>query len=90
MSQTSVDELIRDTLSSTRRHLATAQELSLARHALTDELSSLSAELVSSLNPEGRARPTLMEELESLHRSLKELESVRNYVLVIERVLRLR
>ena len=89
-SQAAVDELIRDALSSTQSYLATAQELSLARHALTDELSSLSNELVSSLNLESESKPTLLEGLESLHRNLKELESVRNYVLVIERALRIR
>lgn len=85
-----MDELIRATSSSTRGYLSTAQELSLARHALTDELSSLSTELLSSLHPEGPGKSTLLEELESFHRSLKELESVRNYVLVIEHALRLR
>lgn len=89
-SQAAVGEIIRYTLSSTRDHLATAKELSLTRHALADELSSLSTELVSSHNSEGRAGITLLEELESLHRNLKELENVRNYVLVIERAVRLR
>jgi RAD50-interacting protein 1 len=89
-SQAAVDKYIKDTLSATQGHLATAQELSITRHALTDELSTLSSELDSSLNPDGRESPTLLEELESLHRNLKELKSLRTYVLVIERALRLR
>ncbi|KAF8592034.1 hypothetical protein K439DRAFT_1650556 [Ramaria rubella] len=88
-SQNAVDECVRNTLSLTRRHIATAQELSLTRHALTDELTSLSSELVSSLNNETQSKPTLLEELESLHRSLKELESVRGYISIIEHALRL-
>lgn len=90
ISQAALNTSISNTISSTRDHLATAQELSLVRHALADELSALSAELVSFLNPAGDVKPTLLEELESLHRDLKELENVRNYVLMIERALRLR
>jgi hypothetical protein len=89
-SQAATDEHIKQTLARTREHLASARELSLVRHALADELSSLSSDLVSPLNREERPKPTLLEELESLHRSLKELESVRSYVAVIERALRLR
>jgi len=70
--------------------LAYAKELSLNRHVLADELASLSSELVSSMTREEGQRPTLLEELESLHRQLKELESVRDYVGIVERVLRLR
>ena len=69
--------------------LHTAQGLALLRHSLADELAFLSDELVSSLaGPE--EGPTLLEDLESLHRSLKELESVKGYVQVVERALKLR
>ena len=67
----------------------TAQELALVRHALADELSSLSEELISS-SLEREGEPTLLEEIETLHRSLKELESVKSYVQVIEKALQLR
>ncbi|KAI0639075.1 TIP-1 family-domain-containing protein [Trametes polyzona] len=87
-SQSSVDTVIADTREKAAEHLHTAQELSLLRHSLADELSFLSSELVSSLDgPEGA--PTLLEDLEALHRSLKELESVKGYVQVIEHALKL-
>lgn len=63
-----------------------AQELSLLRHSLADELGGLSEELTSG---EGEG-PTLLEEIESLHRKLKELESVREYVQVIHKALELK
>lgn len=70
-------------------HLHTAQELSLLRHSLADELSFLSQELVSTLSgPEGE--PTLLEDIEALHRNLKELQSVKGYIQVIEHALQLR
>lgn len=59
------------------------------RHSLADELSYLSQELVSSLSG-SEGKPTLLEDLETLHRSLKELESVKGYVQVIEHALKLR
>ncbi|KAI0768609.1 TIP-1 family-domain-containing protein [Trametes elegans] len=87
-SQSAVDAAITDTRAKADEHLHTAQELSLLRHSLADELSFLSSELVSSLGgPEGA--PTLLEDLEALHRSLKELESVKGYVQVVERGLKL-
>ncbi|KAI0359047.1 hypothetical protein OH77DRAFT_1420580 [Trametes cingulata] len=87
-SQASVDAAIASTRSAASAHLHTAQELSLLRHSLADELSYLSGELVSSLGgPEGA--PTLLEDVEALHRSLKELESVKGYVQVVERALKL-
>ena len=49
----------------------------------------LSDELVSSLG-EPDSKPTLLEDLEALHRSLKELESVKGYVQVVEHALKLR
>ncbi|OJT09596.1 RAD50-interacting protein 1 [Trametes pubescens] len=87
-SQSSVDAAIVETREKAATHLNTAQELSLLRHSLADELAFLSGELVSSLDgPEGA--PTLLEDLETLHRSLKELESVKGYVQVVEHALKL-
>ncbi|KAI0374499.1 hypothetical protein BV20DRAFT_961682 [Pilatotrama ljubarskyi] len=87
-SQSAVDAAIAATRTKASEHLRTAQELSLLRHSLADELSYLSGQLVSSLGgPEGA--PTLLEDLEALHRSLKELESVKGYVQVVERALKL-
>ena len=85
-SQQNVDALITHTRESAQGHLHTAQELSLLRHSLTDELSYLSEQLVSSLSDQG-GHPTLLEEIETMHRSLKELESVKSYLQVIEHAL---
>jgi RAD50-interacting protein 1 len=81
--------VIARTRESITEHLYTAQELSLLRHSLTDELAFLSQQLVSSLGgPE--EKPTLLEDVETLHRSLKELQSVKGYVQVVEHALKLR
>lgn len=39
---------------------------------------------------ETESGPTLLEDVETLHRSLKELESVKGYIQVIEHALKLR
>lgn len=39
---------------------------------------------------ESQAGPTLLEDVETLHRSLKELESVKGYVQIIENALKMR
>ena len=84
-----MDALIARTRSTAHEHLHTAQELSLLRHSLADELSYLSAELVSTLSgPEGK--PTLLEDIETLHRNLKELQTIKGYVQVIEHALKIR
>lgn len=70
-------------------YLETVQELGLIRDSLSDELSYLSGELVSSMSGPDR-QPTLLEDLETLQRNLKELESVKDYVQVIHRALALR
>jgi len=49
----------------------------------------LADQLESSLEGAER-KPTLLEDIESLHRSLKELESVKGYVQIIEHALQLR
>lgn len=66
-----------------------AQELSLLRHSLTDELSCLSRDLVSPMS-DGEATATLLEDVETLHRSLKELGSVKSYLRIIQYALTLR
>ena len=81
--------MIAQTRDRAKERLHTAQELALLRHSLADELTYLSEELVSSLSAPEEG-PTLLEDLEALHRSLKELESVKGYVQVIERALQLR
>ena len=88
-SQTRLNALIEQTRVSAQERLNTAQELSLIRHSLNDELSELSRELLS-FNREQGAAPSLLEDLETLHRNLKELESVKDYVQVIRHVLELR
>jgi len=58
------------------------------RHELEDELSLLSVALSRSMST--GEEPTLLEDIESLHRNLKELESVRGYVQIIAHALELR
>ncbi|KAG5648249.1 hypothetical protein DXG03_006207 [Asterophora parasitica] len=87
-SQSKIDALLADTSVSTDEHIHTAQELSLLRHSLTDELEELSEQLVSTLS-EGEGKSTLLEDIEALHRNLKELQSVKGYVQVIEHALKL-
>ncbi|TFY78757.1 hypothetical protein EWM64_g5257 [Hericium alpestre] len=81
--------LISHTRASAASHLHTAQELSLLRHSLADELASLVEELVSSMSASDR-RPTLLEDVETMHRNLKELESIKVYVQIIHHALQLR
>ena len=70
-------------------HVNTAQGLSRSRQELSEDLSELSKDLVSVLSDE-QGKPTLLEDLETLHRNLKELESVKTYVQVVEHALSLR
>ena len=88
-SQDLVDSITAQTLGDANVYLETAQELGLIRDSLSDELSYLSGELVSSMSGPDR-QPTLLEDLETLQRNLKELESVKDYVQVIHRALFLR
>jgi hemerythrin-like domain-containing protein len=81
--------LVADTKISAEECLHSAQEFSLLRHSLSDDISTLSGELVSSMSRE-EGQATLLEDLETLHRNLKELGSVRAYVEVIESALKLR
>ena len=70
-------------------HLETAQNLSLLRHSLADKLSDLSHEILPLEYSEER-EPLLLEDLETLHRNLKELQSVKEYVQVVQHALKLR
>lgn len=88
-SNEQIHTFISNTRVSTEGHLATSKELSLRRHSLADELSELSSELVSVLH-DGDSKPTLLEDIETLHRSLKELESIKQYVQIIQHGLQLR
>ena len=76
-------------LTSASLRLNSAQELSLLGHSLADELSSLSGQLLSENSQPGES-PTLLEDLEAMHRNLREQESVKAYVQVIHRALQLR
>jgi len=68
-----------------------AKDLASLRDSLEDDLAYLSHDLVSALNLTGDDNgPTLLEDIETMHRALKELESVRSYVTVVERTLQLR
>ena len=88
-SQAEVDTVITTTKRALQQHLYTAQELCLLRDSLADELSCLSQQLVSSLSgPEGQ--PTLLEDIETLHRNMKELQSVKEYVRIVEHGLGIR
>jgi len=69
-------------------HLETAQNLSLLRHSLADKLSDVSQELSLEYNED--REPILLEDLETLHRNLKELQSVKEYVQAIQHALQLR
>ncbi|KAF8058265.1 TIP-1 family-domain-containing protein [Lyophyllum atratum] len=89
LSRSKIEALLADTRVSAETHIHTAQELSLLRHSLTDELSELSHELISTLS-DGEGKSTLLEDIETLHRNLKELQSVKGYVQVIEHALKLR
>jgi hypothetical protein len=88
-SRAHLDEVIAETRELANTHLHTAQELSLLRHSLADELTALVDGLVSSMSAPD-SRPTLLEDLETMHRNLKEQESVKSYVQIIYRGLVLR
>ncbi|KAA1468489.1 hypothetical protein DENSPDRAFT_833787 [Dentipellis sp. KUC8613] len=87
-SRTEIQTLISQSRASAQSHLHTAQELSLLRHSLADELESLTSELVSSMS-DSDGRPTLLEDIETMHRNLKELESIKVYVQIVHHALRL-
>lgn len=90
-SEEDIDALTTKTRIGAIVQLEKARELASHRDNLEDELAYLSHDLVSSLSPAGEDNgPTLLEDVETMHRALKELESVRSYVAVVERALALR
>lgn len=88
-SGTALREFLRQTRDDANSLLTNAKEFSLERHTLADVLAELNKDLVSTMS-DGESQPTLLEDLQTLHRNLKELESVRSYVLVIRHTLQLR
>ena len=88
-SRRALDAFIAEIRARAQEYLHTAQELSLLRHSLSDELSHLANQLESSVGGTER-KSTLLEDIESLHRSLKELESIKSYVQIIEHALQAR
>ncbi|KAJ6574637.1 TIP-1 family-domain-containing protein [Mycena capillaripes] len=88
VSQENVDALVSQTRAAAQTHTRTAQGLSLQRHSLADELSYLFHQLTSAMS-DGDSESTLLEDIETLHRNLKELQSVKGYVQVIEHALKL-
>ncbi|KAG8974149.1 hypothetical protein FRB90_009825, partial [Tulasnella sp. 427] len=85
-STAATSKRITSTLVSASTYLQSAKELSLTRHSLVDQLSTLNEELLPS-GP-GKQR-TLLEDLEDLHLRLNELQNARSYVAVIEKALQL-
>ncbi|CAG8732279.1 10317_t:CDS:2, partial [Acaulospora colombiana] len=71
-----------------RETVTTAQDAALLRHILSDDITALSEEIVSSYE-HGITQPTLLEGFEDLHRKLNELEHVRQYVKVVQQGLKL-
>ncbi|KAJ7124750.1 TIP-1 family-domain-containing protein [Mycena crocata] len=88
ISQASIDTLVSQAREATRTHTSTAQSLFLQRHSLADELSHLYGQLTSAMS-DGDSESTLLEDIETLHRNLKELQSVKGYVQIIEHALKL-
>lgn len=84
-----MNNLLEQTRQVVQTHLEAARDLSILRHSLNDELSELSNDLIS-LNYNEDRQPLLLEDLETFHRNLKELTSVKQYVQVIEHALKLR
>ncbi|KAJ7293754.1 TIP-1 family-domain-containing protein [Mycena rebaudengoi] len=88
LSQSNIDILVSRSREAAQAHMKTAQNLSLQRHSLADELSYLFHQLSSALS-DGDSESTLLEDIETLHRNLKELQSVKGYVQIIEHALKL-
>jgi len=88
-SSLNIQELRSEQSTSASLRLHSAQELSLLGHSLADEFSLLSGQLLSD-HSQTDEPPTLLEDLETMHRGLREQESVRAYVQVIHRALQLR
>ncbi|KAE9401979.1 hypothetical protein BT96DRAFT_918567 [Gymnopus androsaceus JB14] len=87
-SSSKVNALIAEAKSSAHSHVETAQNLSLLRHSLTDELVDLTQGLLSSMSSEPGSS-TLLEDIETLHRNLNDLQGVKGYAQVVKHVLEL-
>ncbi|KAF8506878.1 TIP-1 family-domain-containing protein, partial [Russula emetica] len=87
-SNSNIEKLRSEQVTSASLRLHSAQELSLLGHSLIDELSSLFGQLLSD-HSQLDEPPTLLEDLEAMHRNLREQESVKAYVQVIHRALQL-
>ena len=88
-SNSNIEKLRSEQVTSASLRLNFAQELSLLGHSLVDELSSLLGQLLSD-HSQPDEPPRLLEDLEAMHRNLREQESVKAYVQVIHRALQLR
>ncbi|CAE6432985.1 unnamed protein product [Rhizoctonia solani] len=85
-SQSSTNSFISTTVQQTKSLLDSAQELSLKRHLIADDILALRDEL-APVDPKGKS--TLLSELEELHKRISELEGAKSYVQVLERGLQL-
>ena len=88
-SKSNIQKLRSEQTASASLRLHSAQELSLLGHSLVDELTPLFGQLLSD-NSQPDDPPTLLEDLEAMHRRLREQEGVKTYVQVIHRALLLR
>ncbi|THU91630.1 RINT-1 family protein [Dendrothele bispora CBS 962.96] len=87
-SETELKALIKESKGSAQSHFETAQELSLQRHLLADELEELYQKLLPSFDDE-QVSSSLLKDIEILHRNLTELEDIKGYVQIIEHGLQL-
>ncbi|KAI0281623.1 TIP-1 family-domain-containing protein [Russula aff. rugulosa BPL654] len=87
-SNSDIEKLRSEQVTSASLRLHSAQELSLLGHSLADELTSLFGQLLSD-HSQPDEPPTLLEDLEAMHRNLREQESIKAYVQVIHRALQL-
>ncbi|KAG6331170.1 hypothetical protein ID866_7919 [Astraeus odoratus] len=87
-SERALDSLITKTRIEAITQLENTRAFASQRESIEDDLAYLSHSLVSSLTPAGEDNgPTLLEDIETMHRTLKELENVRAYVAVVEHAL---
>ncbi|KAH9486638.1 RAD50-interacting protein 1 [Psilocybe cubensis] len=87
-SQSDLDIFLRRTRVTAENHLTKAKDVSLLRHTLNDELSDLTQSLISIRGSDDH-KPLLLEDIETLHRNLKELQTVKQYIQVVELGLKL-
>jgi hypothetical protein len=89
-SESNKDAFIGEAFASAQTLVLKAQEASLSRHQLADELAQLLGELAPdpASSSTGRKEP-FTRDLQYLHEKLQEFELSRNYVAVIQRALHL-